>query len=58
MENLITQAVEIDIKATKKKSDPLLGETLCKLQAAIQACGVSSIFGKKRMTVPSLIGHH
>ena len=47
MENLITQAVEIDIKATKKKSDPLLGETLCKLQAAIQACGVSSIFGKK-----------
>ena len=41
MENLTTQAVKIDKMATKKKSDPLLGETLCKLQAAIQSCGVS-----------------
>ena len=48
MENLITQAVEIDIKATKKKSDPLLGETLCKLPAAIQACGVSFHIWEKK----------
>ena len=50
MENL---AVKIDIKATKKKSDPLLGETLCKLQAVIQSCGVSFHIWKKKKDASS-----
>ena len=41
IENIITQAVELDIKATRKKQDPLCGATLLKLQGMIQSCGVS-----------------
>ena len=48
IENLITQAVELDIKATRKKHDPLSGATLQKLQGMIQSCGVSFQIWKKK----------
>ena len=48
IENIITQALELDIKATRKKQDPLCGATLLKLQGITQSCGVSFQIWKKK----------
>ena len=39
IENLISYAVELDIRATRKQTDFLQGATLKKVQASIQSCG-------------------
>ncbi|KAL5479704.1 hypothetical protein EMCRGX_G023264 [Ephydatia muelleri] len=41
IENLISYAVELDIRATRKQTDLLQGATLKKVQASIQSCGVA-----------------
>ena len=48
IENLISYAVELDIRATRKQTDLLQGATLKKVQASIQSCGVSFQIWKKK----------
>ena len=48
IENLISYAVELDIRATQKRADLLQGATLQKVQASIQSCGVSFQIWKKK----------
>ena len=58
IENLISYAVELDIRATRKQTDLLQGATLKKVQASIQSCGVSySKSGRKKRSQKSLTGH-
>eukprot|EP00731_Ephydatia_muelleri_P039147 Em1147g3a len=56
IENLISYAVELDIRATRKQTDLLQGATLKKVQASIHLVVCPSRSGRKKRSQESLTG--